>query len=1119
MRATGGLSETAIQGEVLAGADHVTHSKLLVKDAGGSWIDLTDLYGRDFLVGWNVNENVDEPVGTATFDLRREIDRYSLAPLVEGSRVNRTGGTPSGALAPLLKVNREVKLQTSVETFGASPSMWRTLFHGRIVSADLVGDPISLSCQDLGGSLVRRKLKRDRWYGLTHPNADSGCGVWAPGVAFAVGDRIIPATPVDNLAPRSYRCTTAGTTSGTTEPTWPTSGTVSDGTVVWTAESATSKTTLTAAEIVMQAILNDAFKGETVPTLVTPTASSWAIRAYEQSRDGVLDALNSLAAQIGWSVRYVYDGATDAFKLTFASPDRAKSTADAVWSADSLRELNEVSVGIENVRNWIRVVGYDQSILTADGQPTRVEVEAKDTTSITDYGEAFAEVSHTATAQIDTTAELQTLANRVLADLAQPVMSHAASVPFFPWAQLGDVYNFPADGLRYDTTQSLAVIGIAHECSEGVATTSLQCRAAKPVAGATNFWHSKFAGTRAAIRERGEQALANSLSETNLSTSHVVGGGLIKIRETFPNQPPIMGYEVHISTTPGFTPGSSTLVSRGPMRDHALTGLTPGTTYYSRVIPYTMAPRSLGITPGKALPQFSFVAGTVATAMVDNLAITTGKLADLAVTEGKIGSLAITTGKLGDLAVSEAKLGALAVTTGKIAESSVIPSKLDAGSPLVVWDDARGAYIHSRVSSVTSGSSAVGEGGAHWTTISPTASSTDCHIDTDLQFLANRGNAVLVTYRCRSTGWKEDEIFRLYNLGNTIENTTAPMIVDGAWHTAFFDVSSFATTGNLRLDLQDYGTTIGSGAKFDIAYFGFGFAGGGAGSSGAITYKQGAVGVNCAAPRQKMEISGPASDTVSTAVDQGQLVICDEGQSTSALQVGYRWQSGVTEYGLLQARSSGGATNIQIQPAGGGVGIGNATPEGTPRLYVESLNRWDPWSAQVHGDLYVGSSSYGIKAGIATSGGGAGDATIAAQGGTHRLSIGAGTTQAQQQAIQIVSGATTIVQPAWVAASMLNSFQNFDTASYHAAGSFKDSHGVVHLRGLLKRASAALSTAIIQLPSGSRPAKTLIFSTVANNRVARLDIDTNGYLYISAADDASWFNFFSIEGITFDTRS
>jgi hypothetical protein len=52
---------------------------------------------------------------------------------------------------------------------------------------------------------------------------------WQASRAYSLGDRVIPTTPNGHY----YQCTTAGT-SGAAAPTWPTSGTVNDGTVVWT---------------------------------------------------------------------------------------------------------------------------------------------------------------------------------------------------------------------------------------------------------------------------------------------------------------------------------------------------------------------------------------------------------------------------------------------------------------------------------------------------------------------------------------------------------------------------------------------------------------------------------------------------------------------------------------------------------------------------------------------------------------------------------------------------------------------------------------------------------------------------------------------------------------------
>lgn len=52
---------------------------------------------------------------------------------------------------------------------------------------------------------------------------------WKASQLYNLNDKIIPTNPNGYY----YQCTTAGT-SGTSEPSWPTSGTINDGTVVWT---------------------------------------------------------------------------------------------------------------------------------------------------------------------------------------------------------------------------------------------------------------------------------------------------------------------------------------------------------------------------------------------------------------------------------------------------------------------------------------------------------------------------------------------------------------------------------------------------------------------------------------------------------------------------------------------------------------------------------------------------------------------------------------------------------------------------------------------------------------------------------------------------------------------
>lgn len=241
----------------------------------------------------------------------------------------------------------------------------------------------------------------------------------------------------------------------------------------------------TAVQTVMQSILDDNL-GAGVVTLYTPTSPGWMIKAFIQRRENVLDALTTLAAQIGWVVRYKWDAGTSAFRLTLYSPDRAKTAIDRTIGPSTYLDVKQLVSSKANVRNAVQVIYSDSADLDTAGVPKRKTVTITDTASITKYGRQWMEIAEGASSQIDTSVEASKMANAALADLKDPKAEQEIELHLFPHAEVGDLYRFTANGVHYSADQDLAVVSISHSVSPTEARTSVVTRGT--LSGPRSFW-------------------------------------------------------------------------------------------------------------------------------------------------------------------------------------------------------------------------------------------------------------------------------------------------------------------------------------------------------------------------------------------------------------------------------------------------------------------------------------------------------------------------------------------------------------------------------------------------------------------------------------------------------
>lgn len=83
------------------------------------------------------------------------------------------------------------------------------------------------------------------------------------------------------------------------------------------------------------------------------------------------------------------------------------------------------------------------------------------------------------------------------------------------------------------------------------------------------------------------------------------------------------------------------------------------------------------------------------------------------------------------------------------------------------------------------------------------------------------------------------------------------------------------------------------------------------------------------------------------------------------------------------------------------------------------------------------------------------------------------------------------IQQAWQTPTLQNSWVQYDTI-FGTAQYYKDSTGVVHLRGLLKNGTVTAGTSLFTLPAGYRPVMQMLYEVTSNDARARLDVKTDG---------------------------
>lgn len=238
----------------------------------------------------------------------------------------------------------------------------------------------------------------------------------------------------------------------------------------------------TLMEVVMQQIINDnAVKGGA--TVVTPVSPGFYLTPFTQSRVTVSSALNTLALQIGWDIRYRYN-ASNVSVLNFMEPPRTSTTSDFTIGPDEYTDVQQLTIDDANVRNLVRVIYADS---TTGGVE---QIDSDNPASIAEFGTRFYEITEQSSSNITTAAEATALGEAIVSDLGAPKADHIVITLLFWAVQLYDLFTLSANGKHYDQDQQMGVVAYTHTLKNGSGSTSVSVRG--QLAGAYQKWINRF---------------------------------------------------------------------------------------------------------------------------------------------------------------------------------------------------------------------------------------------------------------------------------------------------------------------------------------------------------------------------------------------------------------------------------------------------------------------------------------------------------------------------------------------------------------------------------------------------------------------------------------------------
>jgi hypothetical protein len=168
----------------------------------------------------------------------------------------------------------------------------------------------------------------------------------------------------------------------------------------------------------------------------------------------------------------------------------------------------------------------------------------------------------------------------VIADLREADAEQTVVMPYNWRVELGDLYEFAANGVHYDTAQRLAVLSYRHSITDKGCRTTLVCRG-KPAGGRMRWLELEARGGVG-----GENRFYTHAGATGMVATASVASIIVVYDDPRGMSPPIPDWELtecHVSTVNDFVPDNTTLRASGKTTRFEIIGLEPGVLYYAKL--------------------------------------------------------------------------------------------------------------------------------------------------------------------------------------------------------------------------------------------------------------------------------------------------------------------------------------------------------------------------------------------------------------------------------------------------------------------------------------------------------------------------------------------------------